>query len=212
MTLLLISMIAILPAAPILSDGNETCLPAPCTVQVITPHPSWIQEVPWISNADSGANVSMLTVGNGIVVSFFERFTIAGATSAPLRFAADDSASLWVNNMLVVPAAPMVGNGYSVCSDFGPTCWAWTEINIAPWLVAGENVLRFDVEQRGRYGFGLAFSGSITDIGEPPLPTPEPGTAEIVALALLFVALTASVPWRISAWRMRRRARKALEG
>lgn len=71
----------LLPAAPILSDGNETCAPAPCTVQVIAPHPSWL-EAQWISHVDSGANSSMLTVPNGTVVSFFERFQIPTARKA----------------------------------------------------------------------------------------------------------------------------------
>lgn len=182
---------AILPAAPILSDGNETCLPAPCTVQVITPHSSWL-EASWISHTDSGANATILTVANGTIVSFFERLTIATVpTSASIRFAADDSASLFVNGLLVIPAAPADGNGYSVCSDAGPTCWQWTEVNIAPWLAVGENELRFDVEQRGRYGFGLAFTGAIVDIGDPPEPpveTPEPGTLWMLVIFVLMIA------------------------
>lgn len=190
LTLLLLLFAAILPAAPILSDGNETCLPAPCAVQVITPHPSWLSEASWISHVDSGANATMLTVANGTIVSFFERLTIATVpTSASIRFAADDSAALFVNGSLVTPAAASAGNGYSVCSDFAPTCWQWTEVNVAPWLIAGENELRFDVEQRGRYGFGLAFTGSIVDIGDPPqLETPEPGTLWMLVIFVLGIA------------------------
>lgn len=47
---------------------------------------------------------------------------------------------------------------------------------------------------------------------EPAVETPEPGTAEMLALALLIVALTASVRWRIHAWLKKRKAkRKAQE-
>jgi len=157
----------ILPAAPILSDGNEICTPAPCTVQTIIPHPAWINST-WISYTDSGAHATLLAVPNNTIVSFYETIiTTQPVLSAPLQFAADDSAALYVNNSLVIPAAPILGNAYTTCSDTAPTCWAWTYIDIAPWLTTGTNILRFDVEQRGRYAFGLTFSGSLQEVPEP---------------------------------------------
>lgn len=181
---------ATLTALPFHSDPTDTCAPAPCAVQSITPHPSWTGK-PWISHVDSGANATMLTVPNGTVISFFEHFTIGHVfTAAPIRFAADDSASLWVNGSPVQPEAPMDGNAYTLCSDFGVTCTSYTEIDIAPWLSIGENELRFDVAQRGRYGFGVAWMGEValTDIGDPPVATPEPGTASLLLMAAaLFI-------------------------
>lgn len=215
----------LLPAAPILSDGNETCKLAPaqtslqynnlgyesgCKVQLLAPHHSWL-EAQWISHVDSGANASMLTVPNGAVVSFFERFQIPTApTSASIKFAADDSAALYVNGSLIVPAAPVDGNGYSLCSDIAPTCWQWTTVDIAPWLTVGTNELRFDVEQRGRYGFGLAFEG---DVHADAVETPEPGTGGLAAIGITAVIFSgAYIPivlyWRSVALRERDRAKR----
>lgn len=174
-------------AAPLVSDGDE--IASVGTVQVITPHLSWapaLEGSQWISIAQTGWPISTW-LPNGTVVSFSEVFSLDSMpSSAMVSFAADDSASLYVNGALVVAEASAVGNGYTVCSDIAPTCTSHTSVDVLPWLVAGENTLRFDVAQRGGWSYGLNYAGSMTWLDESPLPTPEPGTGVIV-LAYLGV-------------------------
>lgn len=104
-----------------------------------------------------------------------------------MTFAADDSASLWVNGDLVVAEADQAGNGYTVCSDVAPTCTSHTSIDVTQWLVSGKNELRFDVAQRGGWSYGLNYAVAIQWLSEPPLPTPEPSTNLLVGFVLGFV-------------------------
>jgi len=206
-------------AAPLVSDGDE--IASVGTVQVVTPHPSWAQPLEgtsWISIAQTGWPLSTW-LPNGTVVSFFEMFSLDSLpSSAMVTFAADDSASLWVNGELVVAEAPTAGNAYTVCSDTGVTCTAHTTVDVLPWLIGGGNEMRFDVAQRGGWSYGLNYSVALQWLDEPPLPTPEPGTAWMMLVVVTTVActLTLQVPlrawWRL--WSVRRKhlkARKALE-
>ncbi len=164
-------------AAPLISDGDE--IASVGTVQVITPHPSWAPAIggtEWISIAQTGWPL-LTWLPNGTVVSFSEIFSLASMpSSAMVTWAADDSASVWLNGSLVAAEAPTAGNGYSTCSDFAPTCTAHTSVDVLPWLTVGENEIRFDVAQRGGYSYGLNYSVGLLWLDEPPLPTPEPGT------------------------------------
>lgn len=116
-----------------------------------------------------------------------------------VTFAADDSASLWVNGDLVVAEADQAGNGYTVCSDVAPTCTSHTTVDVLPWLISGKNKLRFDVAQRGGWSFGLNYAVALTWLDEPPLPTPEPGTwaavlAVLIAMLLVIRVTVARLP------------------
>lgn len=169
---------------------------APCATVAITPHPSWaapLEGTQWISIAQTGWPLATW-LPNGTVVSFSEVFSLASMpSSAMVTFAADDSAGLWLNGALVVPEAPTAGNGYTVCSDFAPTCTAHTSVDVLPWLVAGENVLRFDVAQRGGWSYGLNYAVELTWLDEPPLSSvPEPGTVLNVLIALLALLVLTS--------------------
>lgn len=182
-------MTLVLGASTFQSDGNETCAPAPCQVQVITPHPAWLQDGQWISYTDSGANAGMTTVPNGRVVSFFETLHLAGpVVSAFVKFAADDSASLYVNGSLLVPEAPAWHNHYSTCSDVKPTCWKWTEVDLGPWLIVGTNVIQFDVAQRAGWGFGLSFLGGVVTDDQADAPEPNGFALISIGCFMLIVA------------------------
>lgn len=172
-------------AAPLVSDGDE--IASVGTTQVITPHPSWaapLEGTQWISIAQTGWPLATF-IGNGTVVSFSEVFSLASMpSSAMVTFAADDSAALWLNGSLVLAEASTAGNGYTVCSDFAPTCTLHTSVDVLPWLVAGENTLRFDVAQRGGWSYGLNYSVGLLWLDEPPLPTPEPGPRAPLGIGL----------------------------
>jgi hypothetical protein len=104
-----------------------------------------------------------------------------------VSFAADDSASLWLNGNIVLAEAQIAGNTYSTCSDFAPTCVGHATVDVLPWLLVGSNEIRFDVAQRGGYSFGLNYAVGLTWLDEPPLPTPEPN----YAVGLLAIGLAA---------------------
>lgn len=180
--------------APLVSDGDE--IASVGTAQVITLHPSWAQPLEgtqWISIAQTGWPLATF-IPNGTVVRFSEVFSLASMPSAAMvTFAADDSAALWLNGSLVLAEASTAGNAYTVCSDFAPTCTAHTSVDVLPWLVAGENVLRFDVAQRGGWSYGLNYAVELTWLDEPPLSSvPEPGTVLNVLIALLALLVLTS--------------------
>lgn len=181
-----------LAAVTLTSTPATTCYVngAPCSTVAISPHPSWAAPIggsQWISIAQTGWPLSTW-LPNGTVVSFYEIFNLDSMpSSAMVTFAADDSASLYVNGDMVVPEAPTAGNAYTVCSDVAPTCTAHTTVDVLPWLIGGKNKLRFDVAQRGGWSFGLNYSVALQWLDEPPLPTPEPGTWAAVLAVLIAI-------------------------
>lgn len=190
-----LAMCSVLPSATLTSTTATTCHinGAPCTTVAITPHPSWaapLEGTSWISIAQTGWPLHTF-IGNGTIVSFSEVFSLASIPSAAMvTFAADDSAALWLNGALVVPEAATAGNAYTVCSDLAPTCTVHTSVDVLPWLVAGENVLRFDVAQRGGWSYGLNYAVALTWLDDPPLSSvPEPGTwvMLVVGLSVIYI-------------------------
>ncbi len=190
MRLAIIFLATQLAAATLTSTPATTCHinGAPCTTVAITPHPSWAPAIggtEWISIAQTGWPLATW-LPNGTAVSFSEVFSLASMpSSAMVTFAADDSAALWLNGNMVLAEASTVGNAYTVCSDTAPTCTAHTSVDVLPWLVLGDNVLRFDVAQRGGWNYGLNYAVGLLWLDEP-LATPEPSTAEMVLLVLLI--------------------------
>lgn len=176
-------------AASFVSDGSQMTSAGPSVV--IHQHPAWAAPLPgsqWISIAQTGYPLATW-LPNGTVVEFYDAFELSSLpASAAVAWAADDSASLWVNGSLVVEEASTVGNAYTVCSDVAPTCTGHTVTDILPWLIVGENDIRFDVAQRGGWSFGLNYSVQMLFLDEP-LSTPEPGTfvVGLVVGLLLFV-------------------------
>ena len=175
-------------ASPLLSDGDE--IASVGTVTTISPHPSWAAPIggsQWISIAQTGWPL-FTWLPNGTVISFSEVFSLASMPSvATVTFAADDSASLWLNGSLVLAEAPIAGNGYTVCSDTAPTCTGHATVDVLPWLVLGNNVLRFDVAQRGGWSYGLNYAVGLAWLDEP-LATPESGTGWMAVIAVGMLA------------------------
>lgn len=184
----LMLLVTIGSAAPLISDGDETASAG--TVQIISPHPSWAAPIggsSWISIAQTGWPL-LTWLSNGTVISFSEAFSLESMpSSAMVTWAADDSASFFINGQSVAAEASTVGNTYSTCSDTAPTCRYHTQTDILPWLVAGENVIRFYVAQRNGWSYGLNYAVSLVYLGDPPIPTPEPSTVIIVLLVLVIL-------------------------
>ncbi len=169
----------------------------------ILPHDNWAAALPgssWVSYAPTGKpfTAGFTFTPNNYVLSFFETLLLPEAPmAATVTYRADDSAALYINNVLVQPEAPQAGNTYTICSDFAVGCLMQTELtlDIAPYLTAGTNTLRFDVAQRAGWSFGLNYSGSVQYIERDEVEeTPEPATLSLIGAALIGAGI----------WRRRR--------
>jgi hypothetical protein len=152
----------------------------------ISPGTAWhsaIGNSSWVSfNAATGPT-STLVVPNGDYI-YNTTFTLAAADAADvatLSLLADDTVSVYLNNILVQQAAgPMgPGNTYAQCSDVGPNCTTPLTISFTG-LQAGLNQLRFDVKQVNGFSEGLDFSGSIS-----PAAVPEPFSLALFGTGIL---------------------------
>lgn len=164
----------------------------------IVPHDGWAAALPgssWVSSAPTGKPFvpGFVYIPNNFVLSFFQSLAIPEIPlAAQLTFRADDSAALYINNVLVQPEAPQVGNTYFTCSDFAVGCRVQTELtlNIAPYLAQGQNTLRFDVAQRAGWSFGLNYAGSVEYVSHDDVEeTPEPATLGLAGVALVAAGL-----------------------
>jgi hypothetical protein len=146
-------------------------------------------------NAATGPT-SSLVVPNGDYI-YTTTFTLAAADAADvatLSLLADDTASVYLNGVLIQPAGGPMGstNSYAHCSELGPNCLTPTTFTFSG-LQAGLNQLKFDVEQVNGANEGLDFSGVLSD---PPSDVPEPlslalfgtGLVGLVGLSRRYVA------------------------
>jgi hypothetical protein len=139
----------------------------------------------WVSFGLTGdaSNPGFFVVPNGTKVSFFDIFNVAGTpTGGTLSVMADDSASVFLNGVLLQGEASGTNNKYTTCSDFGIGCVKPTTFNIsASDLHSGSNTLRFDVAQRMGSSYGLDYAGDVTS-------TPEPSSVSLLGFGLLTLA------------------------
>jgi hypothetical protein len=158
----------------------------------VAPNSEWAAPLSgssWVSFGLSGdmSTPGFFVVPNGTIVSFFDVFNISGTPSGGIiTVMADDSASVILNGVTLMAEAPMTGNTYATCSDFGIGCLVPVTINLpTSALQTGSNTLEFDVAQRMGGSFGLDYSGYVTE----PASTPEPGSAMLLGLGLLMVTV-----------------------
>lgn len=139
----------------------------------ISPGSTWhapIGTSSWVSfNANTGPT-STLVVPNGDYV-YDTTFNLSAADVndvVTLSVLADDTVSVFLNNGLVLQSAGPMGanNSYAKCSDVAPNCLTPFTFSFSG-LVAGQNVLTFDVKQVNLVNEGLDFSGSISSVPEP---------------------------------------------
>ena len=141
----------------------------------ISPGTVWHAALPnssYVSFNASTGPTSTLVAPNGDYI-YTTNFTLAAADAAgvaTLSLLADDTVSVYLNNLLVQKAAGPMGpaNTYTKCSDTGPNCATPLTFTFTG-LQAGLNQLTFDVKQVNGASEGLDFSGSIT-----PAAVPEP--------------------------------------
>lgn len=158
----------------------------------ITKNSAWSNPIAgssWVSFTTSGdASASnFVTVPNGTVVSFFDKFTLSSAaTSGTLAVMADDSATVLLNGVALI-SETATNNTYKICSDFGVGCLQPTILNLPVSLFrSGSNTFEFDVAQRAGSSFGLDFLATIVDA---PVGAPEASTGAMLILSIAGIAL-----------------------
>ena len=121
-------------------------------------------------NAGTGPGGSYIAPNGDYIytVSFLLTSEMAANSVGTLSVLADDTVAVSLNgNLLLAAAGPMgATDTYSHCSDTGPNCIDPTTVALTG-LIAGNNLLTFNVKQVNLAQEGLDFSGTITAIPEP---------------------------------------------
>ena len=101
-------------------------------------------------------------------VAFTLTSQMASTGVGAITVLADDTVAVALNDGLLLAAAGPKGasNDYVHCSNTGPNCITPTTVSLTG-LVAGTNVLTFDVKQVNLAQEGLDFTGFISQVPEP---------------------------------------------
>jgi PEP-CTERM motif len=101
-------------------------------------------------------------------VAFTLTSQLASTGVGAITVLADDTVAVALNGGLLLAAAGPKGasNDYLHCSNTGPNCITPTTVSLTG-LVAGTNVLTFDVKQVNLAQEGLDFTGFISQVPEP---------------------------------------------
>lgn len=170
------------------SSATETSNNSGSPTMNIPPNPAWAAPLPgssWVSYVQSGDPNApgFVSPANGTVVAFTDTFTINGTPlNGVLNVLADDSTSVILNGVTLMPEASQSGNTYAACSDFAIGCLTGTEgnVDLTGALRSGLNTLTFDVAQRAGSSYGLDYSGTVSYSAAP-----EPTTFGLLGLPLI---------------------------
>jgi len=124
----------------------------------------------WVSFNASTGPTSGVVVPNGDYF-YNTTFNLSAADAGDLvtlTVMADDTVSVFLNGGLVLASAGPMGanNSYAKCSDVGPNCVTPLTFSFSG-LIAGQNVLTFDVKQDNLVNEGLDYSGFLSSVPEP---------------------------------------------
>ena len=121
----------------------------------------------WVSFNQNSAPGGSFVAANGSY-TYFTTFSdlTPGMSSGVLTVLADDTASVYLNDHLIVGAAAAIPAAH--CTVGTPNCMTATSYSlIASEFVSGTNTLKFVVNQDFGNGTGLDFAGSIATTPEP---------------------------------------------
>ncbi|HZS53285.1 MAG TPA: hypothetical protein VFA65_02700 [Bryobacteraceae bacterium] len=178
------------------SSATETANNSGSPTVNIPKNGAWADALPgssWVSFVQSGDPNApgYVSVDNGTVVAFTDTFVVNGTPlDGTLNVLADDSTSVILNGVTLMPEASQSGNTYNTCSDTPIGCLTITEgnVNLTGALQAGANTLEFDVAQRNGGSYGLDYAGTINYTA-----TPEPATFALLGLPLVGLCIIRSL-------------------
>jgi hypothetical protein len=106
--------------------------------------------------------------GDYVYTSTFNATGTNSGTIGTLTVLADDTVSIYLNNVLILASAGAMGpgNSYGMCSDVGPNCITPLTFTFTG-ILEGANLLTFDVKQVNSSNEGLDYVGAITTVPEP---------------------------------------------
>ena len=140
----------------------------------ISPDAIWHAALPnssYISFEPGTGPGGSLVAPNGdyfYTVAFTLTSQMASTGVGAITVLADDTVAVALNGGLLLAAAGPKGasNDYVHCSNTGPNCIIPTTVSLTG-LIAGTNVLTFDVKQVNLAQEGLDFTGFISQVPEP---------------------------------------------
>ena len=155
------------------ASGKTYNLPATSPWGNLTSNPnaSWVSFNP--GNYPGGSNVA--PTGTYFFTSTFQATNSGSGTITVL---ADDSTSVYLNNVLITPAAAAIAAVN--CTVGTPNCITATTYTLTGFKT-GTNTLLFGVKQDFGSGTGLDFTGTIA-------ATPEPSSLALLATGMLGAA------------------------
>ncbi len=171
------------PTASTVNNGVDT-------TYNVSPGTTWhpaIGNSSYVSYNPNTAPGGSVVAPNGDYVyrSYFDLSAMQAASSTgTMTVLADDTVAITLNGNLILAAAGPMGpaDAYSHCAETGPNCLTPTTFNFAG-LVAGQNVLTFDVKQVNLVNEGLDYSGAISAVA-----VPEPASIALLGSGLLSIA------------------------
>jgi PEP-CTERM motif len=123
----------------------------------------WVSQAAGTEPGGSLANAGTISNGDYIYQTVLTG-AVGGAYTGSISLLADDTVAVYLNGVLIVPAA---GGPNSTCQTAAPNCTESDYVPLSVVLAAGNNDLTFVVEQTNLSAEGLDFSGSLSEVPEP---------------------------------------------
>jgi len=115
--------------------------------------------------------------------TFNTTFSATGLYGGTISILADDTTSVYLDGVLIVPFGALGGNSH--CADNTPTCTVLSTFNIGTTSLTGTNTLTFVVQQAGSGPAGGTGDPSGLDFHATLTSVPEPSTLLMLGTGLM---------------------------